>query len=69
MGPNSILIDEAQHVKYLILNWGNLMESMFDSMSFESDAMLNYHFFHKLKQIKRGKFNHLTIILTPYILC
>jgi hypothetical protein len=45
MGPNSILIDEAQHVKYLILNWGNLMESMFDSMSFESDAMLNYHFF------------------------
>ena len=34
-------------------------------MTFGSDTMINYHLSQKLKLIGRGKFNHLTITLTP----
>jgi hypothetical protein len=41
-----------------------MTESKFDLRTFGSDTMLNYQFSHKLKLIGRGKFNHLTIIVT-----
>jgi hypothetical protein len=43
---------------------GELMELRFDPMTFGSDTKLNYQLSQKLKLIGRGKFNHLTIILT-----
>ena len=41
-----------------------MTESRIDPMTFGSDTMINYHLSQKLKLIGRGKFNHLTIILT-----
>jgi hypothetical protein len=43
---------------------GELTESRFDPMTFDFDTMLNYQLSQKLKLIRRGKFNHLTITLT-----
>jgi hypothetical protein len=39
------------------------MELRFDPMTFGSDTMLNYHLSQKFKLIRRGKFNHLIILL------
>jgi hypothetical protein len=41
-----------------------LIESKYDPRTFDSDTMLNYHLFRKLKLIVRDKFNHLIITLT-----
>ena len=40
---------------------------MVRSRAFDSDIMLNYQLSQKLKLIRRGKFNHLTITLTKVI--
>jgi hypothetical protein len=41
-----------------------LIELRFDPKTFDSDTILNYQLYRKLKLIGRSKFNNLIIILT-----
>ena len=43
---------------------GDLTKLRFNLKTFDSDTMLNHYFSHKLKLIRRCKFNNLTITLT-----
>jgi hypothetical protein len=64
MSSNSILIGDAQHMKYLNKIGVDLTELRFEPRMFSSNTILNDKLFKKLKLIGRDKFNNLTITLT-----